>query len=91
MRHPIDPKVDCVFKALLGAESNRDLLIHLLADDPDYAHEFRFRDPHGRVFLDHGGIWLLELSEFTADAVETEQQRSRSGPPRRKPWPRTSG
>ncbi|WP_295612593.1 hypothetical protein [uncultured Lamprocystis sp.] len=29
MRHPIDPKVDCVFKALLGAESNRDLLIHL--------------------------------------------------------------
>ncbi len=30
MRHPIDPKVDCVFKALLGAESNRDLLIHFL-------------------------------------------------------------
>ncbi|WP_295577489.1 Rpn family recombination-promoting nuclease/putative transposase [uncultured Lamprocystis sp.] len=172
MRHPIDPKVDCVFKALLGAESNRDLLIHflnailgaelprpitaveiqnpynekeflddkltvvdvkardatgqlyqveiqllnhrdlparilygwadlysaqikegesyrklrptyaiwllgqtLLADDPDYAHEFRLRDPYGRVFLDHGGIWLLELSKFAADAVETEQQR----------------
>ncbi len=30
MRHPIDPKVDCVFKALLGAESNRGLLIHFL-------------------------------------------------------------
>jgi predicted transposase/invertase (TIGR01784 family) len=30
MRHPIDPKVDCVFKALLGAEGNRDLLIHFL-------------------------------------------------------------
>ena len=30
MRHPIDPKVDCVFKALLGAESNRALLIHFL-------------------------------------------------------------
>jgi hypothetical protein len=30
MRHPIDPKVDCVFKALLGAESNRTLLIHFL-------------------------------------------------------------
>jgi hypothetical protein len=29
MRHPIDPKVDCVFKALLGAESNRDLLLEL--------------------------------------------------------------
>ena len=47
----------------------------LLADDPDYAHEFRLRDRHGRVFLDHGGIWLLELSTFAADAVETEQQR----------------
>jgi len=172
MRHPIDPKVDCVFKALLGAESNRDLLIHflnavlgadlprpivaveiqnpynekaflddklsvvdvkardgtgqmfqvevqllnhrdlparivygwanlyrsqikegesyrklrptyaiwllgqtLLPDEPEYAHEFRLRDQRGRIFLDHGGIWLLELSKFAADAVETEQQR----------------
>ncbi len=30
MRHRIDPKVDCVFKALLGAEANRGLLIHFL-------------------------------------------------------------
>ena len=30
MHHPIDPKIDCVFKALLGAESNRDLPIHFL-------------------------------------------------------------
>ena len=172
MRHPIDPKVDCVFKALLGAESNRDLLIHflnavlgadlprpivtvdiqnpynekeflddkltvvdvkardatgqmfqveiqllnhrdlaarilygwadlyrgqikegesyrklrptyaiwllgqtLLPDDPDYAHEFRMRDQRGRAFLDHGGIWLLELSKFATDTVETEEQR----------------
>ena len=30
MRHPIDPKIDCVFKALLGAEANRALLIHFL-------------------------------------------------------------
>jgi predicted transposase/invertase (TIGR01784 family) len=30
MRHQIDPKVDCVFKALLGAEGNRGLLIHFL-------------------------------------------------------------
>ncbi|MBS1222139.1 MAG: hypothetical protein H6R23_1759, partial [Proteobacteria bacterium] len=26
MKHPIDPKIDCVFKALLGAERNRRLL-----------------------------------------------------------------
>jgi predicted transposase/invertase (TIGR01784 family) len=30
MRHSIDPKIDCVFKALLGAEENRNLLIHFL-------------------------------------------------------------
>lgn len=30
MRHPINPKVDCVFKALLGSEDNRALLIHFL-------------------------------------------------------------
>jgi predicted transposase/invertase (TIGR01784 family) len=30
MKHQIDPKIDCVFKALLGAEENRNLLIHFL-------------------------------------------------------------
>ncbi|CAK0740619.1 hypothetical protein CCP4SC76_1030006 [Gammaproteobacteria bacterium] len=30
MKHRIDPKVDCVFKALLGSEENRQLLIHFL-------------------------------------------------------------
>ena len=30
MKHPIDPKIDCVFKALLGSEENRNLLIHFL-------------------------------------------------------------
>ena len=30
MLHAIDPKIDCVFKALLGAEENRNLLLHFL-------------------------------------------------------------
>jgi predicted transposase/invertase (TIGR01784 family) len=30
MQHPIDPKIDCVFKALLGSEDNRNLLIHFI-------------------------------------------------------------
>ncbi len=30
MKHRIDPKVDCVFKAILGSEDNRNLLIHFL-------------------------------------------------------------
>ncbi len=30
MKHKIDPKVDCVFKAILGSEKNKNLLIHFL-------------------------------------------------------------
>ncbi|SJM89099.1 conserved hypothetical protein [Crenothrix polyspora] len=30
MQHSIDPKIDCVFKALLGSDENRNLLIHFL-------------------------------------------------------------
>ena len=30
MRHAIDPKIDCVFKALLGSEENRNLFIHFI-------------------------------------------------------------
>ena len=30
MKHNIDPKVDCVFKSILGNESNRNLLVHFL-------------------------------------------------------------
>ena len=172
MKHPIDPKVDCVFKALLGAEQNRRLLIHFLnailgdeltaplveveilnpynerefLDDklsivdvkardaggrlyqieiqllnvadlparilygwadlysaqlqdgdgydqlkptysiwllgqalrptlPEVVHRFRLRDDQGRSLLEHGGIWLLELSKFAAEVVETERDR----------------
>ncbi|MGH8498226.1 MAG: Rpn family recombination-promoting nuclease/putative transposase, partial [Methylococcales bacterium] len=171
MKHRIDPKVDCVFKALLGSEANRNLLIHflnailtgelaapiaeveilnpynekeflddklsivdvkardaagnvfqveiqlsayghlptriaytwadiysqqlqsgqnydllkptysiwllaenLIADD-DYAHNYKLRDDNGRMLIDHGGIWLLELAKFDAESIATEQQR----------------
>lgn len=30
MQHAIDPKIDCVFKALLGSDENRNLLVHFL-------------------------------------------------------------
>lgn len=172
MRHPIDPKVDCVFKALLGAERNRRLLIHFLnavltgeltvpivaveilnpfnereflddklsivdikardsggrlyqieiqllnipdlparilygwtdlysaqlhegesynqlkptysiwllgqilrANVPENIHRFRLRDEYGRSLVEHGGIWLLELSKYQIETVETEQER----------------
>ena len=173
MHHPIDPKIDCVFKALLGSEANRALLIHflnailgpalpapiteveilnpyndreflddklsivdvkardqlsrlyqieiqllthrdllarilytwadlysaqlhsgedystlkptyaiwLLGEDllpkehPECVHDFRLRDSAGHLLLDHGGIWLLELNKFHADAIQTEQER----------------
>jgi predicted transposase/invertase (TIGR01784 family) len=171
MKHRIDPKIDCVFKALLGAEENRNLLVHflnaILADDlaapiteveilnpyndkeflddklsvvdvkardsggrlyqieiqllsyrhlparmvytwcdiisqqlqsgheynllkpvysiwllaenllpgDDYAHEYTLQDRLGRMLADLGGIHLLELKKFTAERVETEEQR----------------
>jgi predicted transposase/invertase (TIGR01784 family) len=30
MKHSIDPRIDCVFKSLLGNESNRNLLVHFI-------------------------------------------------------------
>lgn len=172
MKHRIDPKIDCVFKALLGSLENRNLLTHflnailasdlrapissvdilnpyndkefiddklsivdvkasdangqvfqieiqllsyfhlparilytwadiysqqlqngndyhllrptyaiwllaenLLPNDSDYLHAYQLRDTKGRALLDHGGIWLLELEKFTAQRIETEQQR----------------
>ena len=171
MKHRIDPKIDCVFKALLGSEENRNLLVHflnaILADDlvapiseveilnpyndkeflddklsvvdvkakdsggrlyqieiqllsyrhlparmvytwcdiisqqlqsgqeynllkpvysiwllaenllpgDGYAHEYKLQDRLGRTLADLGGIHLLELNKFTAERVETEEQR----------------
>ena len=171
MKHRIDPKIDCVFKALLGSEENRNLLVHflnaILADDltapiieveilnpyndkeflddklsvvdvkardssgrlyqieiqllsyrhlparmvytwcdiisqqlqsgqeynllkpvysiwlladnllpgDDYAHEYKLQDRLGRTLADLGGIHLLELKKFTAERIETEEQR----------------
>ena len=172
MKHRIDPKIDCVFKALLGSEENRNLLVHflnavlvddlaspiteaeilnpyndkeflddklsvvdvkakdgegrlyqieiqllayrhlpermvytwcdiisqqlqsghdysllkpvfsiwllaenLLPGEADYAHEYKLQDHSGRTLADLGGIHLLELKKFTAERIETEEQR----------------
>jgi predicted transposase/invertase (TIGR01784 family) len=58
MKHPIDPKIDCVFKALLGAEANRRLLIHFLnavlgAALPGPLRQVEILNPYNeREFLD---------------------------------------
>ena len=172
MKHRIDPKIDCVFKALLGSEQNRNLLAHflnaILASDlsapiteveilnpyndkeflddklsvvdvkakdsegrlyqieiqlltyrhlpermvynwcdivsqqlqsgndysllkpvysiwllaenllsgvDEYAHEYTLRDRQGRNLGNLGGIHLLELQKFSAERIETEEQR----------------
>jgi predicted transposase/invertase (TIGR01784 family) len=172
MKHRIDPKVDCVFKALLGSEENRNLLIHflnailaneliapitwveilnpyndkefisdklsivevkardgqqrlyqveiqlvahaylperiaynwadiysqqlhsgdkyeelqptyaiwllaenLLKNDNDYLHCYKLRDEKNRILTEQGGIWLLELAKFSANAINSEDQR----------------
>ena len=172
MKHRIDPKIDCVFKALLGSEENRNLLVHflnailtsdltapiteaeilnpyndkeflddklsvvdvkakdsegrlyqieiqllsyrhlpermvytwcdiisqqlqsgndynllkpvysiwllaenLLPGEAEYAHEYKLQNRLGRSLADLGGIHLLELKKFTAEQIETEEQR----------------
>ena len=172
MRHAIDPKIDCVFKALLGSETNRGLLIHFLnatlaadlvapiievdilnpynerefLDDklsivdvkardpqgriyqielqllnlpqlpqrilygwtdlyssqlqsgedydqlqptyaiwllgqtlrrgiPEWFHRLRLRDDQGRELVDHGGLYLLELSKFPTEHISNELER----------------
>jgi len=172
MKHRIDPKIDCVFKALLGSVENRNLLVHflnavlvddlsspiteaeilnpyndkeflddklsvvdvkakdsegrlyqieiqlltyrhlpermvytwcdiisqqlqsghdysllkpvfsiwllaenLLPGEAGYAHEYKLQDRLGRTLADLGGIHLLELKKFTAERIETEEQR----------------
>ena len=57
MQHPIDPKIDCVFKALLGSEANQRLLVHFLnavlgADLPAPVVEVVLLNPYNeREFL----------------------------------------
>ena len=47
----------------------------LIGSDTDYVHAYKLRDEQGRTFIDHGGIWLLELEKFNAGRVENEEQR----------------
>lgn len=113
MKHAIDPKIDCVFKSILGTIENRNLLIHFinailgsalkslpermlytwsdiysqqiqrgeeyqelkptysiwlldkpLIKDAHYARHYKMLDDYGNKLLEHGGIWVLELSKF---------------------------
>ena len=48
---------------------------NLLPDEEEYAHEYTLRDRLGRTLGNLGGIHLLELKKFTAERVETEEQR----------------
>jgi predicted transposase/invertase (TIGR01784 family) len=172
MKHRIDPKIDCVFKALLGSVENRNLLVHflnailtgdltapiteaeilnpyndkeflddklsvvdvkakdsegrlyqieiqlltyrhlpermvytwcdiigqqlqsgtdysllkpvysiwllaenLLPSETEQPQEYKLQNRQGHTLADLGGIHLLELKKFTADQIETEEQR----------------
>ena len=44
MKHRIDPKVDCVFKALLGSVENKALLIHFINAILNRANRARITD-----------------------------------------------
>jgi len=43
--------------------------------EDEYAHEYTLCDRLGRKLYNLGGIHLLELKKFTAERIETEEQR----------------
>lgn len=51
------------------------LLAENLLPGDVHAREYRLQDRQGRMLADLGGIHLLELKKFTAERVETEEQR----------------
>ena len=77
MKHRINPKIDCVFKALLGISQHKQsdndysplkpvysiwlLAENLLPGETDYAHEYKLQNRQGHTLADLGGIHLLEL------------------------------
>ena len=48
---------------------------NLLPGETDYAHEYKLQNRQGCTLSDLGGIHLLELKKFTAERIETEEQR----------------
>ncbi len=48
---------------------------NLLKNDANYFHCYKLRDEKGQILVNAGGIWLLELEKFKAEAVKTEEQR----------------
>lgn len=48
---------------------------NLMPNDAGYTHHYKLRDERGRVLLEHGGIWLLEIEKLAAERVENEEQR----------------
>jgi len=67
----IDPNVDCVLKALQGAEEYRRRLAEdLLRDRPAY----RLRDEGGQEQIAHGGIWLFDLSKFDGERIKARKR-----------------
>ena len=48
---------------------------NLLPGETDYAHEYKLQNRLGHTLADLGGIHLLELKKFTAERIETEEQR----------------
>jgi predicted transposase/invertase (TIGR01784 family) len=48
---------------------------NLLKNDSDYVHCYKLRDQENRILTEQGGIWLLELAKFSANAIKSEDQR----------------
>jgi predicted transposase/invertase (TIGR01784 family) len=69
---PIDPTVDCVFKAILGAEENVDLLVHFLnavtrPERPIVA--VQLQNPYNAKEFDHDKLTVVDVKARDAAGV----------------------
>ena len=69
MKHHIDPTVDCVFKAILGKEENKNLLIHFLNAILQRTGEARMVDvvianPYNEREFQQGKLSVVDVKAF---------------------------
>lgn len=69
MKHSIDPTVDCVFKAVLGKEENKNLLIHFLnailqRKGATRIVEVRIANPYNEREFQQGKLSIVDVKAF---------------------------
>lgn len=66
MKHHIDPTVDCIFKAVLGKEENKNLLLHFLnavlkLEGPAHIHDVVMMNPYNEREFESDKLSIVDI------------------------------